>query len=125
MKLHPTLSPGNSAVQLRTNSDSQSDHTSDTIVFRDILVHGNINAGSQPELHIDIAALERQARAARSAWIGSKLKALYRFLLCKFAGVVRTDMKDDRAASAGPRSREYRAFAAETARSARSYVLTP
>jgi hypothetical protein len=48
------------------------------------LVHSNIHADSTPELGIDIAVIEQRARAARSAWVGSKLKSYYQALVRKF-----------------------------------------
>jgi len=43
-----------------------------------------MRVASVPEPRIDIAAIEQQARAMRSAWIGKELKRLYRAWARKF-----------------------------------------
>jgi hypothetical protein len=48
------------------------------------LVRSNIAPESAAEAEIDFAAVEAQARAARSAWVGSKLKSFYEALVLKF-----------------------------------------
>jgi hypothetical protein len=48
------------------------------------MVQSNINADAAPEPRIDIAVIEQRARAARSAWVGSKLKSYYQALVRKF-----------------------------------------
>jgi len=97
-------------------SNGNADDAWDPVVFKNIFVHSNIGVKGPPELRLDIAALERQARAARSAWIGGKLKSFGRFLLRKFGGVGRADMKNDQAKSASAGDPEHSATAVTGAR---------
>jgi hypothetical protein len=62
-------------------------------------VHSNIGAESAPKLEVDAPALVRQASAARSAWIGSKLKSYYEALVRKFARGGQSEMENYLAAS--------------------------
>jgi len=52
--------------------------------FPTSFVRSNMPAESAVEPYVDFAAIERQARAARSAWVGDKLKSVFQALLRKF-----------------------------------------
>ncbi len=54
-------------------------------VFKTIFVHSNIAAERMPVA--DYLAIEAQARAARSAWIGSKFRAGCQVLARKFSRI--------------------------------------
>jgi hypothetical protein len=54
---------------------------------------------SAPELGADAVELERQARAARSAWVGGKLKSFFEALVRKFERAGQAEMEDYLAAS--------------------------
>lgn len=63
------------------------------------LVQSNIPADGLSENAIDFAAVEAQARAARSAWVGSKLKSFYESLVLKFERAGAAEQENYRAAS--------------------------
>jgi hypothetical protein len=67
--------------------------------FPTSVVQSNMPAESTPELGVDFVALERQARAARSAWVGSKLKSFYQALVRKFERAGAAEMENYLAAS--------------------------
>jgi hypothetical protein len=48
------------------------------------MVHGNKSIGGLQGSGVDFATIEAHARAARSAWVGSKLKSFYESLVRKF-----------------------------------------
>jgi hypothetical protein len=56
-----------------------------TGIFGAGFVHSNMRTRGDPALRVDVDALVRQARAARSAWVGSKLKYYYEALVRRFA----------------------------------------
>ncbi|MGP1677283.1 MAG: hypothetical protein ACTS6J_09015 [Burkholderiales bacterium] len=89
MRLYAMVYPGDSALQTGTAPDNNAVTASNQAAFRASFVRSNIGAESASELRIDVAGIEERARAARSAWIGSKLKSYYEALVRKFerAGV--------------------------------------
>src|ERR1039458_3137613 len=86
--LQPGVFPGGDPVNLRKTGTCGAD-----------IVHSNIGAESAPKLEVDAPALVRQAIAARSAWIGSKLKSYYEALVRKFARGGQSEMENYLAAS--------------------------
>ncbi|MBE0625128.1 MAG: hypothetical protein IH606_09990 [Burkholderiales bacterium] len=71
----------------------------DAIASRSLIVQSNMHLNTEPEPRIDINAIEHRARAARSAWIGSKLKAYYQALVRKFERAGEAGREDYLAAS--------------------------
>jgi len=63
------------------------------------IVQRTMPAADLAEPAIDFVALERQARAARSAWIGSKLHSFYQALVRKFERAGSAEMENYLAAS--------------------------
>ncbi|MBE0620528.1 MAG: hypothetical protein IH605_08060 [Burkholderiales bacterium] len=59
----------------------------------------NSPAQRAPEPALNLAAIEERARAARSAWIGSKLKSYYEALVRKFEKAGEAEMENYLAAS--------------------------
>lgn len=53
---------------------------------KDNIVQSNITADDLPEFDLDIEAIRRQAQAARSAWIASRLKSYYEAVVRRFRG---------------------------------------
>ena len=86
--LHPGVFPGGDAVNLRKTGTFGAD-----------IVHSSIGADGAPKLEVDVPTLVRQARAARDAWIGSKLKSYYEALVRKFARGGQSEMENYLAAS--------------------------
>lgn len=99
MKLYPTLYPGDSILQPATDASSDTKTAWNRASFGAPFVRSSMTANSAPELRIDLVTMERQARAARSAWIGSKLKSYYQALVHKFARGGQAARKDYLAAS--------------------------
>jgi hypothetical protein len=62
-------------------------------------VHGNMLAEATTGPNFDLAALERRARAARSAWVGSQLKYYYQALVNKFERAGQSELEHYLAAS--------------------------
>jgi hypothetical protein len=71
----------------------------DEALSRTPFVRGNITAENARGPGVDAAALERQARATRSGWVGSKLKPYYEALVRKFARAGPAEMENYLAAS--------------------------
>ncbi len=62
-------------------------------------VQRTIPVSDAPEVEVDFVALERAARAARSAWIGSKLQSFYQALVRKFERAGSAELENYLAAS--------------------------
>jgi hypothetical protein len=77
--------PGDSFLEPGTVPGSDAPGAWETVAFRATFVRSNMPAEAAPEAGVDVAAIERQASAARAAWIGSKLKSYYEALMRKFA----------------------------------------
>ncbi len=99
MKLYPPMYPGDNILQPATIPGGDANTAGNTASFRASFVRSNIAAKSAPESRIDLVAIEKQARAARSAWVGSKLKSYYQALVHKFARGGQAEMKNYLAAS--------------------------
>lgn len=99
MRLYPPMYPGDSILQPGTFSGDDASGALRTAAFRTHFVRSNMSAESALELEVDIPTIERQARAARAAWIGSKLKSYYEALVRKFARGGQAEMENFLAAS--------------------------
>jgi hypothetical protein len=99
MRLYPPMYPGDSILQPGTVPGGGIASTRAVAIFRTSFVRSNIRAESVPEARVDVAAIEQQARAARSVWIGSKLKSYYEALVRKFARGGQAEMENYLAAS--------------------------
>ena len=84
MKLYPPIYPGDSILRPGTVPGESIASAWEALAFRAPIVRSNMRVASVPEPRIDIAAIEQQARAMRSAWIGKELKRLYRAWARKF-----------------------------------------
>jgi hypothetical protein len=91
--------PGDSILQPGTFPGSDASGTRTTATSRAYFVRSNIPVETAPEPGVDVAAIERQASAARAAWIGSKLKSYYEALMRKFARGGQAEMENYLAAS--------------------------
>lgn len=67
--------------------------------FRTEFVRSNMPLENAPDSGVDVVEIERQARAARSAWVGSKLKSYYEALVRKFERAGQAEMENYLAAS--------------------------
>ena len=85
MRLYPPIYPEDGMLQPGTFPGGDTADGDKSATCRSSLVRSNIGTGSAPEPDADVATLERQAKAARSAWVGSKLKSYYEALVRKFA----------------------------------------
>jgi hypothetical protein len=84
MRLYPQIYLSGSISQPATLFGKAVANIWEEAASRASLMQSNIIADSAPELSIDIAVIEQRARAARSAWVGSKLKSYYQALVRKF-----------------------------------------
>jgi hypothetical protein len=71
----------------------------ETAISKTPFVRNNGVAENTPAPAIDAGALERSARAARSAWLGSKLKSFYQNLVRKLERAGQSEMENYLAAS--------------------------
>ena len=99
MRLYPPMYPGDSILPLGTFPGDDALGTLETATFRTYFVHSNMGAESAPELEVDVSMIERQARATRAAWVGSKLKSYYEALVRRFARGGQAEMENFLAAS--------------------------
>lgn len=99
MRLYPPMYPGDSILQPGTVPGGGAVSAWNAAVFRTPFVRSNMRAEGAPEPGVDAAALERQARAARSVWVGSKLKSFYEALVRKFERAGQAEMENYLAAS--------------------------
>lgn len=99
MRPYPQIYPGDSSLQTGTVLSNNARTSWNSAISETSIVHGIIGAEQAPGLEIDLAAIEAQARAARSAWIGSKLKSFYEALVRKFARGGEAEMENYLAAS--------------------------
>lgn len=84
MKLYPPIYPGDSFLQPGKVPGGDAEGSWNAAALRMFVVRSNMRADREPEFMLDFTAIEQQARAARSAWIGSKLKSYYQALVRKF-----------------------------------------
>jgi len=85
MRLYPPIYPEDGMLQPGTFPGGDTASGSETGISSSSLVRSNIGAGSISGSEADVAAQVRQAKTARSAWVGSKLKPYYEALVRKFA----------------------------------------
>lgn len=85
MKLYPPIYPGDSILQPGTVPGSDAETVTAEAAFQAGFVRSSIAFEGAPESSIDMVSIEEQARAARSAWIGSQLKSFYAALAHKVA----------------------------------------
>ena len=99
MRLYPPIYPEDGLLQpgIFPGGDAASGEKKG--VVRADIVRSNIGADSAPDLEADVARLMRQASAARSAWIGSKLKSYYEALVRKFERAGQSELENYLAAS--------------------------
>jgi hypothetical protein len=93
MKSYPSVYPGDNILQPGKvpGSDVESEWT--TAALRVPFVHSSMRADGKLESRIDLVAVEEQARAARSAWIGSQLKTLFAALARKFERIAKNRLE--------------------------------
>ena len=84
MKLYPPIYPGDSLLQPGSLPGCDADEQGHEARSKASFVRSSIVAGRELETGIDLAAIEEQARAARSAWVASQLKSVYSTLARKF-----------------------------------------
>jgi hypothetical protein len=98
MRRYPPLYPGG-ILQPGTVPSGDAVSAWDEALSRTPFVRGNMRAENAPGPRVDAAALERQARAPRSGWVGSKLKPYYEALVRKFERAGQAEMENYLAAS--------------------------
>ena len=93
MKLYPPIYPGDNILQPGQvpGGDVESEWTKTAL--KAPFVRSTISADGKLESKIDLVAIEEQARAARSAWIGSQLKSLYAALGRKFESIAKSRLE--------------------------------
>lgn len=84
MRLYPRMSPVASISEPECFSGTVAAVNRASASLPAYIVRGNITEEGWAEANIDVAAMERQARAARNAWIRSQLKSLFAALLRRF-----------------------------------------
>lgn len=94
MKLYPPMYPGDSILQPATVPGGDAKSVWSTASLRASFVRSNNAVESAPDAGVDLIAIEAQARAARNAWVGSKLKSYYQALVQKFARGGQAEMKN-------------------------------
>jgi hypothetical protein len=99
MKLYPPIYPGDSLLQPGFFSGDTPQRSRNAAAFPTPVVRRDMPAQSAPETGMGGAAVERQAGAARHAWVGSKLKSLYQTLVRKLEDAGQSEMEDYLAAS--------------------------
>lgn len=99
MKLYQQTNPGDMISRLAPDSGGNTISAGNSADCPTIFVQSNTPAQDTLQLGTDFAALERQARAARSAWVGSKLKSFYQALVRKFERAGPAEMENYLAAS--------------------------
>ncbi len=99
MRLYSPMYPGDSILQPGSVPGSDTVSAWNPPDFQTHFVRSNMRTESVPEPGVDVAAIERQAGAARSAWVGSKLKSFYEALVRKFERGGQAEMENYLAAS--------------------------
>jgi hypothetical protein len=99
MRFYAPLDDGDSATRPPIDLDLALGQAVKTAVSETSFVHGNMRLEGMSGHAFDSAALERRARAARSAWVGSKLKSYYQALVDKFERAGRSELENYLAAS--------------------------
>jgi len=99
MRFYAPLDEGDSVMRPPVDLELALGQALKTAVSETDFVHGNILTEATTGQNFDPAALERRARAARSAWVGSKLKAYYQALVDKFERAGRSQLENYLAAS--------------------------
>ena len=84
MRFYPPIYPDDSILHPGPFPGAAAKDTRKPATFRADLVHSSIAGADVPPLEIDLEVIEVQARAARAAWIGSKLKSLFQNLVYWF-----------------------------------------
>lgn len=99
MRLFQRMCRDNSLVRPRVGSSTDSAKRKYTADYRADIVHSSNYVHGAPEPALDVALIEAQARDARLAWVGSKLKPYYEALVRKFARGGNAEMENYLAAS--------------------------
>lgn len=99
MSLDPRMSHENNYVRPGIGSGSDAVRPEYEAETRADIVQSNKGVDGAAEPALDLAVIEERARAARAAWIGSKLKPYYEALLRKFARGGQGEMEEFLAAS--------------------------
>jgi hypothetical protein len=100
MRFYAPLENGNNTVRPGVDLDLALGQAVKAAVSETDFVHGNIRAEATDRPVFDLAALDRQAHAARNAWVGSKLKSYFQALVSKFDRARHTELENYLAASA-------------------------
>ena len=99
MKLYPPIYPGDNILQPgeAPGGDVESEWTE--AALRVPFVHSSMGTDGKLESRIDLIEIEEQARAARSAWVGSHLKSLYAALGRMFERIAKNRFERELASS--------------------------
>lgn len=84
MKLYPAIYPGDSILQPGKFPGGDALSSWNAAAFGALFVRGNTVVERTPDSFIDLIGIEQRARAARSAWIGGKMKAFYAAVARRF-----------------------------------------
>lgn len=99
MKFYPPIYPGDSILQPGTVPGGDLEPASVQTASKLAFVRSSMGADRKPEAKIDLIGIEEQARAARSAWIGARLKSLHATLARKFEHIAQDRLQRELTAS--------------------------
>ncbi|MBE0613591.1 MAG: hypothetical protein IH604_07995 [Burkholderiales bacterium] len=99
MRLYPEMCPAESIPQAGFQAREGAVGVWEKAASKAFIVQSSIRSKNRPAPRIDITGIEQRARAARSAWIGSKLKSYYQALVLKFERAGAAGREDYLAAS--------------------------
>ena len=84
VRLYPQTEPGDSLIQRGSMPGGSITRAWTKVASSAEFVRSNMMSVNPPPPHYDALAIEAEARAARSAWIGIKLKSCYQVLARRF-----------------------------------------
>lgn len=99
MRLYPPMYPDDSILRPGSVPGGNAVSAWDVALSRTPFVRSSMRAESAPQPGVATAELERQARATRTAWVGSKLKSYYEALVRKFERAGQAELENYLAAS--------------------------
>lgn len=85
MRLYPRMFRGSNLLKPGIAYSGDAARVQDEAGCVVMMVHRSNAVESAPRPALDLAAIEECARAARTAWVGSKLKPYFEALVRKFA----------------------------------------
>ena len=99
MRFYPPIYPGDSILHPGTFPGASLPDTRKSASFRTAFVHSSITGADVPALELDLETIKARARRARVAWVGNKLKSLFKALVYRFERGDQAEMEHYLAAS--------------------------